>query len=75
MSSTQTIPTHHRQWLDIIMSAAKNGDLALMRGTVSHTNEPATILCAVSPDGDGVVFTPLAHLPDDNPYEYFNPIE
>lgn len=67
------IPDGHKQWLDIINRASENGDLGIMRGKLKKTGEWATILIAkqLTEDGNDWLITPLAHLPDDNPFEYF----
>lgn len=65
------VPEGHGQWLETIIRAAKFGHLCLLRGKLKATGEYATILCAVAHEKGEYNITPLAHLPDENPYEYF----
>ena len=66
------VPKGHAQWLETIIRAAKFGHLCVLRGKVRRTGEWATILCAVAHNNGQYDIAPLAHLPDENPYEYFD---
>lgn len=71
MRKPHQVPEYHEQWLETIQRAAKFGHLCLLRGKVSHSGEWATILCATAHEKGEYLITPLAHLPDENPFEYF----
>ena len=60
----------HRSNLDTIVRAAENGDLAILECSRRLTGEPVPVLVAVHRDETGYfVFTPLALMFTDNPYE------
>jgi hypothetical protein len=68
------IPDYLRRNFDTLLSAAENGDLALMEGTDAATGQPRYILAAAQREPDGSVqFVPFGHLSSGNPYEEYLP--
>lgn len=64
----------NRQNFNTLVTAARNGDLALMECTDKKTGNPVYVLCAVNADPDGLYsMTPLAKLFDGNPYGEVEP--
>ncbi len=68
-----SIPEHARANFQVLLSAAANGDLALMECADAVSGEPRFVICAVGRDGDDYLFTPFGHLADGNPYEAYVP--
>ena len=66
------IPDAFRQNFATLLSAAEQGDLALMECTDAATGDPRYVLCAVSFNGTHYVMTPFGHLHDGNPYEAYH---
>jgi hypothetical protein len=59
-----------------LLTAARNGDLALLECTDKQTGEPVYVLCAVQADPDGMYsMVPLAKQFMDNPYDEVDPPE
>ena len=59
--------------LETLISAAKNGDLALMECRDKQTDKPVITICAVQKDSEVFEFIPLAKMFDGNPYDELNP--
>ena len=68
-----SIPEHARANFQVLLSAAANGDLALMECADAVSGEPRFVICAVGRDGEDFLFTPFGHLADGNPYEAYVP--
>lgn len=67
------IPQMHRDWLNLINTAAKQGTLALMDCT-NPEGEARSVLCASYSDNEEVVFIPLAEMCEHPvPHEYYTP--
>jgi hypothetical protein len=64
----------HKENLQTIIRAAKEGCLGLVECRVKATGEVVAVLTAFGPEKDGAVaFTPFAVLPNGNPYELLEP--
>lgn len=69
------IPAHHTQWINVLVAAARHGDLALMEVREAATGDIVSAICAVgeAPDGQ-TTFTPLGNLAKtDSPYDAYHP--
>lgn len=70
------IPDAYRRNFSTLLTAAENGDLALVECTDAATGEPRYVLCAVGRDtDDSYVMTPFGHLADGNPFDLYRPPE
>jgi len=59
-----------------LLTAARNGDLALLECTDKATGNPVYVICAVNAGPDGLYsMTPLAKMFDGNPYDEVGPPE
>ena len=67
------IPDHARTNFNTLLTAAKDGNLALMECTEVGSGETRYVLCAVGRDGDAYVMTPFGHLAPGNPYDAYIP--
>jgi hypothetical protein len=56
-----------------LLSAAENGDLALMECADAQTGEPRYVICAVGREHGEYLMTPFGHLHDGNPFEAYVP--
>lgn len=56
-----------------LLSAAANGDLALMECADARTGEPRYVICAVGRAKGEYLMTPFGHLHDGDPYEAYVP--
>ena len=68
-----SIPEHARANFQVLLSAAANGDLALMECADAVSGEPRFVICAVGREGEDFLFTPFGHLAEGNPYEAYVP--
>jgi hypothetical protein len=68
-----SIPDYARDNFRTLLTAAANGDLALMECADAVSGETRYVIAAVSRDGEEFVFTPFGHLADANPYEAYLP--
>ena len=68
------IATGYQQNYDVILRAARNGDLVLVDCQLKESGDPVVVLCALSRrEDDTIDIVPLATMFDDNPYEILNP--
>ncbi len=64
----------HRISFNILLEAARNGDLALVESKDAKTGEYRAMICAISFDGREYFITPFGHLCNGDPYEeYIDP--
>lgn len=68
------LPEHHRQWFNQMLTAAQNGDLALLSCLDATTHEPRSVICMVNRVDGEYEFVPVGHLATtDNPYDSYGP--
>ena len=58
---------------NILLKAAKHGDLCLMDCQDKATKKPVRVVCAVNRDKGEYCMVPIAKLFDGNPYDELNP--
>lgn len=73
--NTPKLAEWQRENFNTLSRAAKNGGLALMSAKIKATGEIVAIICAVNWDGDFAELVPIAHLPNENPYEFYEPVQ
>lgn len=69
----RTVCQGHAANLETITRAAANGDLALIECRRKSDGAIVAMLTAVHWDGAEYVFTPLAEMPNGNPFELYDP--
>lgn len=69
----ETIVQQHKQNFETLKRAFLAGQVCLMDCTLQATGEHVAVICAVSPQGDRMEFTPFAMFFNGNPYELLNP--
>ena len=72
MTKSKFLPGYKPNY-EMLLRAAKNGELALMECTDTRTGELAAVLCAVYMEDEQYNFVPVARMLDGNPYEYLTP--
>jgi hypothetical protein len=63
----------HKDNFEMMLEAARNGDLALMDCTLKATGEHVAVITAVSVKGKQYLMTPIAMFFNGNPYELLDP--
>jgi len=67
------IPAHARMNFDTLLTAAADGNLALIECADAATGEPRYVICAVGQDAGDCVAAPFGHLTPGNPFEAYIP--
>lgn len=68
-----SIPEYARANFQVLLSAAANGDLALMECADAVSGEPRFVICAAGRDGEDFLFAPFGYLAEGNPYKAYLP--
>lgn len=71
--SNETIVQQHKQNFETLKRAFLDGKVCLMDCVLNATGEHVAVICAASPVGDEIRFTPFAMFFNDNPYELLTP--
>lgn len=69
------IEPHHKQNFEMLLRAAKNGDLALVDARDKETGETVRLIAAIQsptePGGDYLII-PIAKMIEEDPFERFD---
>jgi hypothetical protein len=63
----------HKQNFETLKRAFQHEDVALMECELVATGERVAVICAASPVGDEIEFTPFAMFFNGNPYDMLRP--